>query len=261
MNLVVAHNAGFFSCCSVKLDNIVHFINNFKRLPEEVDGSQQFDWYKKDNTLDVTYDYFEHYSNTIMKGDIVLPINYTHFHQFSDYRRLEYNSICSLVQKYFTPSTQITNIIQKMESKYSVNYDNTCVLFYRGNDKITETALCDYSEYAMFAEQILEQHPTITFLLQSDETEFLQYFTNMFPNNSFYFKDEIRHMNKTNDTVDKVFSEQNEVYSKFYLAITIIMSKCQYIICGTGNCSIWIMFYRGHANNVYQNINGQWLLS
>ena len=37
------------------------------------------------------------------------------------------------------------------------------------------------------------------------------------------------------------------------------MSKCKYIICGSGNCSIWIMFYRENANNVFQNLNGEWL--
>jgi hypothetical protein len=31
------------------------------------------------------------------------------------------------------------------------------------------------------------------------------------------------------------------------------MSKCKYVVCGSsGNCSIWITFYRGNADNVYQ---------
>ena len=78
----------------------------------------------------------------------------------------------------------------------------------------------------------------------------------MFPNNSFYFKDEIRHMKKCNSTVDIKMSSQNYEFSKKYLAITIIMSKCNYIICGSGNCDIWIMLYRGNNNNVIQNLNG-----
>jgi hypothetical protein len=66
-------------------------------------------------------------------------------------------------------------------------------------------------------------------------------------------------MNKCNSTVDKTMSNDIFTFSKYYLAITIIMSKCKYIICGSGNCSIWIMFYRENANNVFQNLNGEWL--
>lgn len=80
-----------------------------------------------------------------------------------------------------------------------------------------------------------------------------------FPTNSFYFKDEIRHMKKNSlNTVDIVMSDKNYEFSKYFLAITIIMSKCKYIICGTGNISMWIMFYRENNNNVYQNLEGIW---
>ena len=83
-------------------------------------------------------------------------------------------------------------------------------------------------------------------------------FTQLF-SNSVVFHDEIRHMNKCNDTVDKRFSSMNYDFSKKYLAITIIMSKCKYIVCGSGNCSIWIMFYRGNGSNVFQQLNKQWI--
>ena len=81
-----------------------------------------------------------------------------------------------------------------------------------------------------------------------------------FPRNSFYFNDEIRHIKKQNSTVDFIMKDKNYEFSKYYLAITIIMSKCKYIICGSGNCSEWIMFYRGNNNNVYQNLNGKWCI-
>ena len=37
----ITHNAGFFSCCSVKLTKIVEFINLNKKLPDSVDSSAQ----------------------------------------------------------------------------------------------------------------------------------------------------------------------------------------------------------------------------
>ena len=144
-----------------------------------------------------------------------------------------------------------------IEKKYNLDYENICVLFYRGNDKNSETKICSYDEYIQYANEVLEKNPNIKFLIQIDETEFIETMTR-FPN-SFYFKDEIRHMNKCNKTVDKVFKEQNNLYSKYYLGITILMSKCKYIICGSGNCSIWIMFYRGNCKNVYQYLKDRFI--
>ena len=81
-----------------------------------------------------------------------------------------------------------------------------------------------------------------------------------FPENSFFFKDEIRHMSKRDNTVDKTMKKKNSLFSKYFLAITIIMSQCEHIICGSGNCSLWIILYRGHANNVYQNLYNSWFV-
>ena len=122
-----------------------------------------------------------------------------------------------------------------------------------------ETTICTYDEYLIYANSIMTNNPNIIFLIQSDETGFIEFMRDKFPNNSFYFKDEIRHMSKGDNTVDLVMPDTNFEFSKYYLAITIIMSKCKFIVCGSGNCSIWIMLYRGNNNNVYQNLNGKWL--
>jgi len=258
MSVISIHNSGFFSCCSVKLYNIVNYINLNSKIPDYVDSSQQFNWYKKD-TKDITYEYFEHYDN-IKNITINYPINYHYDNQFTDYSKLDYNNITSVVKKYFSPSKQIINIIKNIEQKYNLVYDNICVLFYRGNDKITETQLCNYNEYLNYANLIIKDNPNILFLIQSDETEFIRFMIKEFPNNSFYFKDEIRHIPKCRSTVDIVMKNKNYDFSKYYLAITLIMSKCKYIICGSGNCSMWIMLYRGNNNNVYQNLNNKWLI-
>ena len=259
MSVIVTHNDGFFSCCSVKLTHIVYFINVNKIFPTIVDSSKQFDWYKvNDNKEDITFEYFEHPDNCDVELDYREYIRYIDSDQFYDYSYFNYNNICPIVKKYFTPSTNIRNIINNMEEKYKLEYENICVLFYRGNDKNRETELCEYNDYIIYANFIISKNPNIKFLIQSDETEFIELMTNTFPDNSFYFKDEIRHMNKCDNTVDLVMRDQISLFSKYYLAITIIMSKCKYIICNTGNCSMWIMFYRGNYENVYQNNNKNW---
>lgn len=259
--VLITHNSGFFSCCSVKLYGIVEYINDYKKLPRIVDGSQQFEWYKLDKNKDITYDYFEKFEN---KPDITFNPNiniiFTGKTQYIDYSHIEYDTLVPLVHKYFYPSREINTIAHNIINKYELNFDNTCVLFYRGNDKNTECLICEYDEYIEYANKIIKENPNIKFLIQSDETEFIERMMSLYPTNSLYFKDEIRHIRKSNTTVDIVFKEKNYEFSKYYLAITIIMSQCKYIICGSGNCSLWIMLYRGNCKNVYQSQGNKWIV-
>ena len=88
MSIVITHNAGFFSCCSVKLNKIVDFINVNEKTPDAVDSSQQFEWYKTNKDEDITYDYFEHYNN-IKNIEIECPINYHWDHQYLNYSDID----------------------------------------------------------------------------------------------------------------------------------------------------------------------------
>lgn len=254
-----ARDTGFFSCCSSRLTHIAWFINFNNKCPDSVDTSMQFKWYKNDKNKnkDITFEYFENYNN-VTDVNITRPINYHWQYQYTNYSELDYKSITPLIKKYFSPSIEINEIINNIEKKYDLIYENICVLFYRGNDKNRETTKCSYDEYLNYANELLKKNKTLIFLIQSDETEFIEFMTNKYPNNSLFFKDEIRHMKKCDNTVDIVMSSQNYEYSKKFLAITIIMSKCKYIICGSGNCDKWIMLFRGNNKDVIQNLNGSW---
>ena len=256
--LFIRHNSGFFSCCSVRLDTIVKYFNMYRSLPLSVDSSAQFEWYKPPGTNGASI--VETYFITDISGFQFSkqPIEYGHWFQLTDYKKLNYKAIQPFITKYFSPSQEIQDIVSNLETKYSLDYSNLCVLFYRGNDKITETELSSYDEYIAKAKEIQEQNPSIRFLLQSDETEFLEALSSHFPN-SFYFKDEIRHIKKANTSVDKVFPQDNYQFSKYFLAITLCMAKCKYVVCGSGNCSIWIALYRGNTEGIYQHLHDKWI--
>ena len=64
---------GFFSCCSIKLNDIVTFINSNLKTPNTVDSFNLFMLYKKNFNEDITYDFFEHYNN-IKHNEIKYPI-------------------------------------------------------------------------------------------------------------------------------------------------------------------------------------------
>ena len=241
---------GFFSCCSTRLESIILYFNLKKVLPEEVDSSDQFKWYKQMySTDDITYQYFEKQNSHIIDYK---EIQFTHRYQYHLYNSLPLLDYIPFIKKYFYPSVEVQQLIKEIEEKYKIDYHNTCVLFYRGNDKATEITLPSYESLLEVAKQIKEQNPNVRFLVQSDETEFLQKMLEL--PNSFYFKDEIRHIPRQKATVDHIDINQNLRFSKLFLAITIIMAKSQYIVCNTGNCSMWICLYRGHTQNVFQII-------
>jgi len=257
--LVIRHNAGFFSCCSMRLDELVKFYNKYKEFPKLVDSSEQFNWYKpagRENES-ITADYFEE-SDSMIK--YTGPVQYEHWYQYTDYKKLNYKRITPFIHKYFSPAKDVRTFVELLEAKYSIDYTNLGVLFYRGNDKITETANASYQDYLDRARKIQMANPKIRFLIQSDETEFIETMMSKLLYPAFFMGDEIRHIKKSINTVDKVWTrDENYIFSQLYLAITIIMSKAKYIICGSGNCSIWICLYRGHAEGLQQYLKTGWI--
>ena len=247
-------NTGFFSSCSLQLAKIVQYFNKNKRSPAEVDRSKQFEWYKPaDASIE---EYFEPVSTPLRYKKW---IHFEHYYQFLNYKTLDFNPLQSFIKKYFAPSKKIREIVADLETKYKIDYEKTFVVFYRGNDKVTETSLGSYSDFIERAKKVQATHPDWRCLVQSDETEFIVRALEEIPN-SFCFTDEIRHIPRAPDTtVDKVLSSENFRYSKNFLAITLIMARAAHIICGTGNCSLWIILYRGGADGIDQFFDKGWV--
>ena len=85
--LKITHNAGFFSCCTVRLEKIIEYFNIHQHLPVIVDSSEQFRDYKFNNE-DITCRFF---NTTNISFDYEKDINVTKSideQQFSDYRLL-----------------------------------------------------------------------------------------------------------------------------------------------------------------------------
>lgn len=259
--LFIKHDAGFFSCCSIRLDRIIQYFNRYKRLPLLIDTSQSYTWYKPetmDPKEDITPIYFNTSTDTIK---YTRRINYEHYYQYLNFKTINFRALTPFIKTYFEPSEEIQRLVHDIEEKYGLDdYKNICVLFFRGNDKVTETPVAPYSDYIVRAKRLLSDNPSIRFLVQSDEQEFIDTMLGEFPD-SIYFKDETRRISRSIDTVDKSADakKDNFPFSKKYLAITYIMSKAKHIIFGSGNCSIWILLYRGNADGVQQFLKTEWV--
>ena len=255
-----AKNAGFFSCCSVKLTKIIEFINSKKILPENVDSSELFMLYKKEINKDITFDYFKNHKD-VQDIDIIFPINHHWDYQFRNYSDMDYKCIAPVINKYFSPSIEINKIVLELENKYNIIHDNTIAVYYRGTDKYTETQLAPFDEFYRKILQLVNINENINILLQTDSAKFIDYINEKNLKNVI-----IIHENKTSYSNKGIHNEQknNDINYQdmfYFLSTIIIMSKCKYIICSSGNCSLWIMLYKGNKENIVQYLNGKWYRS
>ncbi len=262
--------SGFFSNCCCRLGAIIEYYNSKGSLPEVVDSSDSWRWYKPFETApDVTFEYFMDYRSlpkpaTLPQRPVPFDIGRT---QFESYATLAFPQLVSFVQLYFSPSAQIRALTAMIEEKYKLSPSDTFCLFHRGNDKVTETAVPDHASYLDRFEAKAAKTPSrSTVVVQSDETEFLETARARLETLGWrvvIFEAEMRHIkSNSSTTVDAegvAEDRPNSLFSKYFLAITIIMSRCAEVFLATGNCQLWVALLRGKADGVHQWKDGAWL--
>jgi hypothetical protein len=268
-DLTVDHDAGFFSCFNVKLHKIVEFINEYKKFPKVVNGSRQFGLYKRsqDKALnkDITLDFFESYENKINVQKHINPkkfIDFKEWYQFKNYKTVfNFSVLSQLVDLYFTPSQKVINTRDFLQKKYNIDPSNCIGVYFRGTDKKSETKIASFDTFYNKIIEIREKNLDTKIFLQTDTAQFLDYLIHdkkmnrddfiIIEENATSYSDAGIHNEKTGE------DNYNEM---FYLFATfLLLSKSQYFICSSGNCSLAMMFYRGHGENVYQFLNDKWM--
>jgi len=260
ITLKITHNAGFFSCCSVRLHDIIKFFNEHERLPDAVDSSSQFAQYKNNAKYDISKILFREQPINIPFVD---KIEYHNYDQFKPYNRLDLDSIKPFIEKYFSLSQKSLNHVYFLERRYDIDYANTIAVFYRGNDKVTETGIGSYSEYFEKSQEIYNKNKNAKFLIQTDETEFRNEFKNNFKE-SFYFKElPCINSNEKISANHTINPKDRPMFALNFLSAVNVISKCEHIVTHTGNCSIWAVFFRGNTENVHQFLahgeEGRWI--
>lgn len=262
--LHVAHNAGFFSCCSIALQDIVVYSRNKGKLPDVVDRHSQYSWYKHEPTQSLIGHFFEEsnididFREWFELGDTDKELQYTNYHN------LNFDKLIQLRDRYFKPSQYILDKVKHLEEKYSIDYDNTCGVLYRGNDKNRECKVASYEDFYReigfcdsYCENLIDKN--IRILVAPDETEFLDDISIMFKDKVLCME-ETAHMPKKDSCIplELPLSERAEQAANFF-ATVIMLSKCEYLITHSGNVSLWACIYRGNMIGVSQWNNGQWI--
>ena len=147
--------------------------------------------------------------------------------------------------------------IKFMEQKYNLDYSKICVLFFRGGDKSVETKVPKYEEYVNVIGTHFKDTSDLKFLIQSDEKEFVELMERTYQNH-IIFKDEIRLLpKKFKGQPDRSGMWNNFEFSQMFLAIIIIMSKCKFVYCNSGNCGMWVRLFRPQKEGYFQWIHWQ----
>ena len=257
-NKLVIHKfcIGFFACCSDILKHVSIYFNNHKKEPQIVDTSQQFSIYKPSQ---IEADIMTHFFKK--RNDINIAysdsIYYDHDLQFKKYIDIDYKKLTPFIEKYFSPSQDILNIKNKIVNKYNINVDDYCAVYYRGTDKKIETTIGSFDTYIDKMNELLSKEPTIKFIIQSDSKDFIDTVKSKFTN-SVSFDEENVPSTSDKGIHNEKSPDDNYMIIKNFLAIVYLISKSKYIICSSGNCSIWMMLYRGNCNNVKQFLNNEW---
>jgi len=262
MSVVSTFNAGFFSCCSVKLFNIIEFIKKEKKLPAYVDSSQQFELYKSNPDKDVTYDFFENYSSISIDFHSIntKKINFNPLMHIGNYSNINFKHLLPLVKKYFSSSKKVNDQIDLLKDKYKIEPENCIGVYYRGTDKSKETPVGTFDDFFLGVIKIIEENPTKSIIIQSDSKEFIDFIKKKNLNNAIFISDNV--CSKTNMGIHNEqvgFQNYEQMFNLF--ATFLILSECKYIVCNSGNCSLWMMLYRGNNDNVLQFLNLKWFVS
>lgn len=247
--LHVRHNAGFFSCSFAALEQVMMFYNEHGVLPDQLDRSQQYMYYKHkawDNlipTLFVDGDgFFNQRKHYITDED--------RYAQFSDYKKLRHADLKPFVLKYFMPSDVVMSRVRQFMAENSIDVHNTCAIFHRSNDKVRETKLPDDREY-------LQHIPDgMRVMLIPDTQEFLQL---NIPNSFHVKQNDVMKHDKERATFMTLEPEQLPEHAINFLATVYIAAMCKALVTHSGNGGLWACVYRGHSEGIIQYLNGEWI--
>jgi hypothetical protein len=255
-NVTIQGNySGFFSNCNMILISIITFFNNNKKLPNELITNDAFTIYKTNQNEDIYNLIFSNNSDIYIKNyENEINFNDEGFeNQFSDYKLIKLNDINPFFRKYFNLNSIVLENVNVLLNKYNINIeDEICGVFYRGNDKVKETQKPPYDEFILKAKELKEKNNIIKFIVQTDEIEFLNAFIKEFPDSIFF--NEIAVIN-SNDKINvgRILDDNIKINHVInFVSIIYIFSKLKYLITTSGNCELFIIFFRNNTNNLFQ---------
>jgi hypothetical protein len=242
-------NCGFYSN-EFQVFNSLLVLLGHGIIPERVDYSLGYRHFKKDPNRDIYSDF--HKINVEIDLDLFvnIPLPDSNRCQFDLYRFDVYNKVRD---RFFNPSDLILERKNFLINKYKFDPLKTISVLYRGTDKGTELKLGSPEEYLNVVKNILKNNPDFKVLLQTDQTQVIQYFYEQLGDTLITFEET---PSTTSNKVIWSLMEQSDKdsidWSQWFDAALRCVSDCKYLVNHTGNVAFFANLYRGNVNKVYQ---------
>lgn len=235
--LIVNFGGGICSCLSVRLDNACRYYEQYGHFPDIIDSSNQFEIYKKTGSGDLSKIIFSNYK----RDDKIPYIHFDHGWQYLWYDQIQISELSKMAANICPISEQI-----KIKAKEYSDFikDRTCVL-YRGNDKIKEIPETPYESIIEMA----KDSNSNSFLVQTDELEFFEYFKSIFPDTIRFVDLKMIHKN-INESI-KYTENVSEFFTNFVAALIAIGHSYKFITM-IGSTGLWPIIFRGNIDNIWQ---------
>lgn len=219
-------------------------------IPDKISYAMGFKRLKKDPDRDIFPDFYKidpRVSVQLLKT-VTLPDE--NRKQFDLYDFEYYNPV---VQRFFGPSDVILDRKNQLLNKYKINPSETIAVLYRGTDKYTEVRLGDPQAYLHTVRQILQQTNAKKVLVQTDQTQILDFFKKELGDMVVYFEETPTTTNK-DSMISNMENSKGDMtdWMQWFDAALRCVSNCAFVVNHTGNCGLWMNLYRGNTINVFQ---------
>lgn len=229
---------GVTSCLSVRLHDTIAYHREKGCWPDKIDSSRQFLFYQDVERQDISSVILGHYTPHFSEP----PVEFDHGWQFAWYDEIGLTKLAALAARICPMSDLVGNRSYTMMQKLG---HRTAVL-YRGNDKALDIPR---THYQAMIEMAIESQST-SFLVQTDEEDFYQFFKERFPDTICY--PEIPRIRKDPDRFVMPEAGHRAEFCVNFLAALRAIAQADKLILNTGNTGIWTMLFRGHTNQVWQ---------
>jgi hypothetical protein len=246
--LVGTHESGFYSCINCLRISLYELISK-GIVPDKISLENTLNWYKTYNKQDFYPMLYQtdlskiSELNTKFDFEIFCPTALRH-------DMLDLKNFSLIENVYFQPSETVNVMVKLLETKYSIDYNNTIAVLHRGNDKWKETKLSPVENWIKIIESKYKEGDVI--FIQTDEENAKNKFIKHFGNRCFIMEEMI--FGNSNETNIRPFNNK-EQWAVCFESVMRIISKCKYIINHSGNCAMVPVIYRGNLKGNIQFFN------
>jgi hypothetical protein len=255
--LQLKHSSGFFSCCSVACYDIIEHIKQHQSVPE-VDFSKTLKLYRDFSDQNAYDMYFKFNESQELNIDKISKIKYNKLSLFN-YKDEDLKNIKPIIQKWFNPSDLVLEYVELFIKKYEIDMDKTLAICFRGTDKFMDIKETRYEDFISRAPSIINNEGINRVLIQTDQTQFIDFFKNYYPNIRVFNIQEIPTTSSKKHLYKGVIEENKVSHAQMFLASMQILSRCKFLINHSGNVARWIIKYRGSTHNTMQYKSNQLL--